>query len=271
MPATAVSPSAASAPRIRRGPWLPPRALGLLTLAALLLAWEVLPRLELVPPVLVAPLSTVLESGVASAGTFAEAMGVTMVEIAFALVFAYGVGGILGLVLGSVKPLRGAVLPLVSSIYAVPFIVAYPLLTAWIGIGMESKVIFAGIYGMFPMILATAAGVRTVDPAFVRAARSMGATRAQILFQVLVPAAFPSILSGLRIAGSLVTIGVVVAEMLASTAGLGFLITQYRSMFQTPEVYFGIILVLCLTGFLDFLIGCVERKAAAWRPRKELI
>lgn len=245
--------------------------LGLLTLGVVLVAWELLPRLGLVPPVLIAPLSAVLASGVASAGLFMDALTVTLFEIVLALLFAYGVGGILGLVFGSVRVLRGTALPLVSTIYAVPFIIAYPLLTAWMGIGVESKVIFAGIYGMFPMILATAAGVQTVDYALIRAARSMGASKRQILFEVLVPAAIPSILSGLRIGGSLVTIGVVVAEMLASTAGLGFLITQHRSMFQTPEVYFGIILVLVLTAALDFVISRVERRTASWRPRKELL
>jgi NitT/TauT family transport system permease protein/taurine transport system permease protein len=193
---------------------------------------------------------------------------VTLSEIALGLVIAYVLGGFIGLILGSVRPLRGTVLPLVSSLYAVPFVVIYPLLTAWIGIGPESKVIFAGVYGFFPMVLATAAGMQMIDATLIRAARSMGATRMQILLQVFVPAAFPAILSGLRLGGALVTIGVIVAEMMAATDGIGFLITQNRTMFKTPEVYFGILLAVVIAGLLDWSIGLIERRMAVWQPRK---
>lgn len=245
-----------------------PIALRLLVLLAILVAWEAVPRLGLAPKVLIAPLSATLSVGFEKAGMFAQALALTMTEIALGLVIAYGLGGVIGLVLGAVRPLRGTVLPLVSSIYAVPFVVIYPLLTAWTGIGPESKVIFAGVYGLFPMVLATAAGVQTVDYALVRAARSMGAKPHQILLEILVPAAFPSILSGLRLGGALVAIGVVVAEMLAATGGIGFLITQSRTMFQTAEVYFGILLVLVVAGLLDWCIGYIERRMTAWQPRK---
>lgn len=251
-----------------RHPRLSPKALQLLLLALVLVAWEVLPRMGLVPKVLVASLSATLAVGFREYDVFAHALVVTVSEIFLGLVIAYGFGGIIGLVIGSMKPLRLTLLPLVGSAYAVPFVVVYPLITAWTGIGPESKVLFGGIYGLFPMVLATAAGVQTVDPLLIRAARSMGAKPHQILFQVLVPAAFPSILSGLRIGGALVAIGVVVAEMLAASDGIGFLITQDRTMFKTPEVYFGILLVLVIAWIFDYAIGFIERRMAAWQPRK---
>src|SRR3546814_707388 len=178
-----------------------PSALRRVVLLAILVAWEAVPRLGLAPKVLIAPLSATLSVGFEKAGMFAQALALTMTEIALGLVIAYGLGGVIGLVLGAVRPLRGTVLPLVSSIYAVPFVVIYPLLTAWTGIGPVSKVIFAGVYGLFPMVLATAAGVQTVAHAQVHAARTMGAKTHQITFEIPVPAAFPSILSGLRTGG----------------------------------------------------------------------
>lgn len=249
-------------------PRLGPRGLRLLVIALILLAWELAPRLGLAPPVLLAPVSQTIAAGFREADIFADALLVTFSEIGMALVIAYGGGGIIGLLLGTIRALRLALLPLVSSVYAVPFIVIYPVLTAWFGIGTESKVLFAGLYGLFPMVLSTAAGVQTVDRGLILAARSMGATRAQILIQIVVPASFPAILSGLRLGAALVAIGVVVAEMLASTAGIGFLITQNRTMFRTPEVYLGIFLVLVIAGTLDAAIGYVERRTAAWQPRK---
>ena len=234
---------------------------------ALLILWELLPRLELVSPIILAPLSEALYAGISNFGTFAQHLLITMGELALGLLIAYGIGGIIGLLLGSIRSFRQVLLPLFSSVYAVPFVIVYPVLTAWWGIGPESKVLFGGIYGLFPMVLATAAGVQTVDRQLVLATRSMGASTRQILLQVMVPSALPSIVSGLRLGGALVAIGVVVAEMMASTSGIGFLISGYRTMFMTGEVYFGILLVLVMAGTLDWLIGTIERRTATWHSK----
>ncbi len=148
---------------------------------------------------------------------------------------------------------------------------SYPTVRALSNIfgGPASKVWFAGFYGFFPVVLSVAAGVQLVDRGLVLMARAAGASRTQMATEVLLPAALPAIVSGLRIGGALTTIGVVVAEMLAATDGIGFLITQNRTMFRTPEVYFGILLVLLLAGTLDTLIGRLERRAARWRPLRE--
>jgi NitT/TauT family transport system permease protein/taurine transport system permease protein len=118
------------------------------------------------------------------------------------------------------------------------------------------------------MLLATAAGAQTVDRSLLLAARSMGATRRQLMWQVVLPAAIPSVLSGIRLGGAMTAIGVIVAEMMAATAGIGFLITQNRTMFNTAEVYFGVFLVLVLAGTLDWLVRVLERRAANWYPQK---
>jgi NitT/TauT family transport system permease protein len=239
---------------------LTPVQLRLCVLAALLLAWEVVPRLGLVPMVILAPLSATLRVAIEEPGAYLAALATTLAEIAVGLVIAWGGGGVVGLVVGSVKPLRAGVLPVISSIYAIPFVVIYPIMTAWLGIGSESKVWFGGLYGFFPMALASAAGVQMVDTRLLVAALSMGATRLQLVREVMIPAALPALIAGLRLGGALVMIGVIVAEMLASTDGIGFLITQDRTMFRTPEVYFGIILVLIVAGSLDGAIGYVERR-----------
>ena len=248
-------------PRISSG------ALRYSVIVAVLILWELLPRLELVSPIILASLSVTLYAGISNFGTFAQHLLITMGEIALGLLIAYGVGGIIGLLLGSIRSFRQVLLPLFSSVYAVPFVIVYPVLTAWWGIGPESKVLFGGIYGLFPMVLATAAGVQTVDRQLVLATRSMGASTRQILLQVMVPSALPSIVSGLRLGGALVVIGVVVAEMMASTSGIGFLISGYRTMFMTGEVYFGILLVLVMAGTLDWLIGTIERRTATWHSK----
>jgi len=246
--------------------WIGPGALRLLCLVLVLLAWEFAPRLGWVPPVMLAPLSATLAAGVAHSGMFASNVGYTLFEMALALALMIVVGGLAGLVLGSVRVLRETLLPLVSSVYAVPLVILYPVLTAWIGIGPESKIAFGAIYGIFPMLLATAAGVQTVDRQFLLAARSMGATRSQQIRHVILPAAVPSVISGMRLGCAMTAIGVVIAEMMAATAGIGFVITQNRTMFQTANVYFGVLLVLVLAALLDLLLNRLQKLASHWYP-----
>lgn len=252
----------------RKPPPIGPVALRTLCLVAILVLWEIAPRLEWVPPVMLAPLSKTIMAGVLDFGAFARNLLYTVGELLVALVIAVVLGGIGGLMLGGVRTLRETLLPLVSSVYAVPLVIVYPVFTAWVGIGPESKILFGGVYGLFPMLLATAAGVQTVDRGLLLAARSMGATPQQLMLQVLLPAAIPSVLSGLRLGVAMSAIGVIVAEMMGSTAGIGYLITQNRTMFNTAEVYFGVFLVLVLAGSLDWGVRALEKRAADWYPQK---
>lgn len=249
--------------------WLKsPATLRMTCLVAILVLWEVAPRAGWAPAVMLAPLSKTIMAGVLDFSTFFKALLYTVGELLLALSIAVSLGGIGGLLFGGIRSLREMALPLVSSAYAFPLVVAYPLFTAWAGIGPESKVLFGAAYGFFPMLLATAAGLQTVDRGLLLAARSMGATWQQSLLQVFVPAAIPSVLSGLRIGVAMTMIGVIVAEMMAATDGIGFLITQNRTMFNTAEVYFGVFLVLILAGSLDWCVRALERWAADWFPQK---
>ncbi len=140
---------------------------------------------------------------------------------------------------GSLPRPRILIMPMISSLYAVPLVILYPVFTVWLGIGSESKIAFASIYGFLPTMLATAAGIQTIDPQLVLAARSMGATLSQRLIRVIIPAAIPTVLSGLRVGGALVIVGVVVSEMLISSAGIGYLISRYRTILDSPHVFAG--------------------------------
>ncbi|MDR5782784.1 ABC transporter permease [Caballeronia sp. LZ065] len=259
----------AAAERAPRRPALSAAALRLVCIVLLLAFWELAPRLGWVPEVMLAPLSSTLVAGFANGPMFAMNLVSTVAEMTAALAIVFVVGGACGLLLGSVAVLRDTLLPLASSLYAVPLVILYPLLTAWIGIGMESKIVFGAVYGFFPMLLATAAGVRTVDRQLLVAARSMGARRMQLVRHVMLPAAVPSVLSGMRLGSAMTAIGVVVAEMMAATSGIGFVITQNRTLFNTPNVYFGVLLVLVLAVALDQLVNFLQRIASRRYPQPE--
>lgn len=234
-------------------------------IGVLLALWEGLPRMGVIPELFLPPLSRALEAFVLSADDFIYHLGVTLYETAISLLFACGGGIICGLILGAFAPLRRLMLPIVSGLFAVPLVVLYPLFTAWFGIGAESKIVFASVYGFLPTLLGTAAGVQTIDRHLVTVARSMGATPLQQIVRVYVPAAIPTVLASLRIGGALAIVGVVVAEMLTSTAGIGFLISKYRTLLDSPHVFAAILLVLFLAIVFDALVQLLERRTVGWR------
>ena len=217
-----------------------------LIVIALIVLWEVLPRSGLIPELFLPSLSSTLIAGWNEAGEYGHALAVTLYEVAISMAFACGGGILLGAIVGSLPRPRVLIMPMVSSLYAVPLVILYPVFTVWLGIGSESKIAFASIYGFLPTMLATAAGIQTIDPQLLLAARSMGATLSQRLVRVIMPAAIPTVLSGLRVGGALVIVGVVVSEMLISSAGIGYLISRYRTILDSPHVFAGVLLVLAM-------------------------
>lgn len=233
--------------------------------AAVLVLWEALPRLGLVPPLFLPPVSQTVVALVGSAGDYARHLLLSLQAIAIAMLAACGLGIGLGLVIGSVAPLRRVLQPLTSGLYAVPIVILYPLFTAWFGIGPQSKIIFAAIYGLLPCLLGTMAGIQTIDRNYLVVARSMRASRRQMIMRVLLPAAMPTVLSAFRVGGALVIVGVVVAEMLTSSEGIGYLISRYRTLLDSPHVFAGILLVIALVLAFGGLVRAVESRTRHWR------
>lgn len=240
-------------------------ALRRLIVFSLIVLWEVLPRTGLIPELFLPSLSSTLIAGWTDAAEYGQALLVTLYEVAVSMVFACGLGIVAGAVVGSLPRPRVLIMPMVSSLYAVPLVILYPVFTVWLGIGSESKIAFASIYGFLPTMLSTAAGIQTIDPQLLLAARSMGATLSQRLVRVIIPAAIPTVLSGLRVGGALVIVGVVVSEMLISSAGIGYLISRYRTILDSPHVFAAVLLVLVLTVAFNSALRWVERKASIWQ------
>src|SRR5450432_1290532 len=236
-----------------------------LIVMALIVLWEVLPRIGAIPELFLPSLSSTLQAGWSDAGEYGRALMVTLYEVAVAMLFACGGGLLGGAVVGSLPRPRVLIMPMVSSLYAVPLVILYPVFTVWLGIGSESKIAFAGIYGFLPTMLATAAGIQTIDPQLLLAARSMGATLSQRVTRVVIPAAIPTVLSGLRVGGALVIVGVVVSEMLISSAGIGYLISRYRTILDSPHVFAGVLSVLAMAIAFNAAIRWIERKCAIWQ------
>src|SRR3954463_5487000 len=173
-----------------------------LILVLILALWELVPRTGLLPELFLPSLSKTLTVLVLNWQEYGHALMVTLYEVALAMLIACGAGILVGALVGGLSLLRNLLLPVFSSLYAVPIVILYPIFTAWFGIGSESKVAFAGVYGFFPVMLSTAARIRPIDPQFLLAARSMGATVSQRIVRVIIPASLPTVLTGLLLGGA---------------------------------------------------------------------
>jgi NitT/TauT family transport system permease protein/taurine transport system permease protein len=234
-------------------------------MVALLLVWEALYRAHLLNPLIFASPSLIFEAAVSQPLTFFLACRTTATEILIAVALSWIGGVATGAVVGAVPIVSRIFVPLISAVIAVPFVIVYPVLMAWFGIGQQSKVVFGVLLGFFPIALNTAIGVQAIDEGYRRMASAMGASRLQIIARVMVPMAMPAVIAGLRIGTSLIVVGVILTEMLASTDGIGYVIATSQSMFQAGNVMFGVVLGVALAGIANVALSLLERRFCNWR------
>jgi NitT/TauT family transport system permease protein len=237
--------------------------------AAVVALWESIVRLGFVNQIILAAPSDIVMAAANDGDVFLRAFATTMIEIGAAILIAWTLGIVLGVVVGSSQALSAATAPVLSSIFAIPLIILYPLLMAWLGIGPLSKVVFAVLSGFFPIALNTIDGVRAIERRYLVFARSIGATRLQTYARIVFPLALPAMVSGLRVGTGLVVIGVIVTEMLASLGGIGFLISYHRSLFNTGHVYFGMALALVMAVAVNIGLTWLDRRIGLWRMREQ--
>ncbi|MFC9353999.1 ABC transporter permease [Arthrobacter sp. NPDC057013] len=140
-----------------------------------------------------------------------------------------------------------------------------PVFTLLLGIGETSKISIVAYAAFFPVLLNTIAGVRTVDPLLIRAARSLGLSNFTLFQKVILPSAVPTIFTGIRMAGTASILVLIAAEMVGAKAGLGYLIVNSQSSFLIPDMYAGILTVSLLGLLVNYLLVGVERHFSRWR------
>jgi ABC-type nitrate/sulfonate/bicarbonate transport system permease component len=171
----------------------------------------------------------------------------------------------LGLAAGYLRPLRNLFEPIVELLRPIPPLAMLPLFIVWVGIGETSKVGFITYATFFPMFLTTVHAVRQIDPLLLRAAQSLGAGRLQLFARVILPAALPEIMIGLRLGVALAFFVIVISEFIAAEHGLGFLINDGRNFFLVPQML-GAAILLGLLGYAgSALIRLLERRLLRWQ------
>ena len=155
--------------------------------------------------------------------------------------------------------------PHINALYSTPQVALTPLLMLWFGLGFTVKVSMVFIFAFFPILINTASGVKNVSGSMVEVGRAYMASERQILMKVVLPAALPFIMAGLRIAVGRAVVGMIVAELFTAITGLGAMLTLYGNLFETAKM-FVVILVLALLGVtLIQAAQALERKLARWK------
>lgn len=237
--------------------WL--RIARLIVLVALLGIWELAFRLELLSPIIFSSPSLIWAAAMKDGWSFLLAFRITILEIAATVSIAWTLGIVVGALAGSSPVLARISAPILSALISVPLVILYPVLIIWLGLGPPSKIAFGVLSGIFAIALNTLVGVKEVNRGYVAMATALGASQWQIIFKVMLPLALPAIMSGLRLGTALIVIGVVLSEMLGSTDGVGFWISYHRSLFNTGQVYLGIMLALLIAGLANAGLSLVER------------
>ncbi|MET2829987.1 ABC transporter permease subunit [Mesorhizobium shangrilense] len=249
------------------------RMVSAVTILAVLAIWALSARLQLVSPVfLPSPVAVwnkfivVARDGFVDA-TLAQHIIASLGRVFAALIAAIVVGVPVGLAIGISTIGRGIFDPLLEFLRPIPPLAYLPLVIIWFGIGEPSKILVIAIAMLAPVALSTASGVRGVSQERVNAARSLGATRVQVIRLVILPSALPAILTGLRIALGAGWSTLVAAELVAATRGLGFMIQSAAQFLVTDVVVMGILVIAAIAFVLEFTIRRIERVLVPWAGR----
>lgn len=150
---------------------------------------------------------------------------------------------------------------------ATPRVALLPLVIIWLGIGILSKVGIIFLGAVFPMLINARDGVKTTPLSLINAARSFGASEWQVFKTVVFPSTLPFVLTGLRIAVGRALVGVLVGELYAATAGIGFMITVAGATFQTDKVFVGVLIFAIAGIVLTDILDRIEHRFDKWRPQ----
>jgi NitT/TauT family transport system permease protein len=182
------------------------------------------------------------------------------------LVTAIAVGIPLGLAAGWYRRLSYAVEPFLSALNATPQVAFLPLIVVWVGTGLGARVLIIFLLAVLPIAINAHAAVRTTDPRLIKVASSFSAGDWRLFRTIILPSAVPFLLAGLRLAIGRGMIGVVVGEIYGSAAGIGAMISQAGSRFQTDKVFVGVLTIVAAGVILVEIVQRIERRVEVWRP-----
>ena len=241
------------------------------TLAVLLTVWWTVAALQLISPLFLPPPQQVLAKLLTIAGpqgfmdaTLWQHLAASLTRIVLALLAAVLIGIPVGIAMGLSPTVRGILDPIIELYRPVPPLAYLPLMVIWFGIGETSKILLIYLAIFAPVAMSALAGVKSAQQVRIRAAQSLGASRAQVLWFVILPGALPEILTGLRIGLGVGWSTLVAAELIAATRGLRFMVQSAGEFLATDVVLAGIAVIAIIAFLLELGLRALQRRLTPW-------
>jgi ABC-type nitrate/sulfonate/bicarbonate transport system permease component len=248
-------------PRWRPAPWLV-RGVSLVFVLSL---WETAGR-HLNPLFMSYP-SAILKAswGLTRTGELIAAFGESLRTLVLGFVLASLCGIALGLVIGRYRIVEWASDWLINALYATPLVAMVPLVILWFGLGFKAKLFIVFILTIFPVLINTSSGVRNIEQRYVDVATAFAASERQMFQKIILPAALPYIMVGVRLGIGRAIIGMVVAEFFTGISGLGALVVKYGNQFDTASMLVPVLLLMVLGVVLTAAVRWLELRIAPWK------
>ncbi|MEK8127002.1 ABC transporter permease [Paenibacillus filicis] len=242
-------------------------ALGLLVPATLLAVWQIAGAMDMLNPVLLPTPLVILQELVhlTLSGELLRDVGISLWRALLGFLLGGGLGLLLGLLVGFSLRTERLLDPSLQMLRTLPHLAIAPLFILWFGFGESMKILLIAKGAFFPLYVNTFLGIRSVDNQLFDVARVLQFSRRQLITKLVLPAAMPNIFLGIRLSVVVAWLGLVVAEMMGSSSGIGFLINDARYFSITSVVFAGIIVFALVGKLTDSLIRLLERRLLRWQ------
>ena len=235
--------------------------------------WQLFTSLKIVDPFfygqpsgIVKKIGTWVQHGTGFGSIWVQ-ISTTLEEAVFGFLIGVAAGVIAGVLLGQFRFLSDVLSPYIKAVNALPRIVLGALFIIILGLGIESKVVLAAFLVFFVVFFNAYQGVREVDGNLVNNARILGASRVQVIRNVVIPSAMTWIIASLHVAFGFAVIGAIVGEVLGAQHGLGVIITDSQNNFDANGIFAGMLIIGVIALVAEWLISLLERRLLAWRPQ----
>jgi len=218
-------------------------------------------------PIFMAPPSAIFQATIElwQSGALQLALMQTLLPFATGLILTIVIGIGLGIAIAQWSLLEYILDPFINALYAIPRIALIPLIILWAGLEFNGKVTILVSTAVFPIIVNTHAGIRDVRGSMLEIGRAYCATEYQIFFKIILPAALPFIMAGVRLSVGLAIIGIIIAEFFTAISGLGGMIIEYSNVFATAKLFVPIIIIAIVGVVLTEIVVLLESRMSRWR------
>jgi sulfonate transport system permease protein len=272
LPIAGVTSGRAAGRRSRGQGWRRAGWLRLISPIIVLALWQILSTTGVVSPQKLPSLTTLWTTAVhlittdsPTYGTLQHAMLISLERVAIGFVIGGGVAVILAVVAGLSRVGENAIDPLMQALRTLPLFGLIPVFIVWFGIGESPKITLVALAAAIPLYLNTFAGIRGVDGKLAELGQVLGLRRSEMIRQIVLPGALPTILVGLRQSLGTAWLALVVAEQINANAGLGYIINQGETFLQQNVIFVALIVYLILGLLTDYIVRLIERRALTWR------